>query len=71
MILLSGSDAERIQRLTNEKDHYYSYLYAAIYMKELMTGWKKSGFDISDRPEIVATLYNIIFKIHDQIKILK
>ena len=61
-ILLTGSDAERINRLTNSKDHYYSYLYAAIYMKELMTSWKKAGFDISNRPEILATLYNIGFE---------
>lgn len=62
IILLSGSDAERINRLTNSKDHYYSYLYAAIYLKQLMKGWEKSGYDISDRPDIIATLYNIGFE---------
>jgi len=61
-ILLSGSDAERIKRLTNEKDHYYSYLYAAIYMKQIIKSWEKAGFDISGRPEIIATLYNIGFE---------
>jgi hypothetical protein len=25
--------------------------------------WKKSGFDISDRPEILATLFNVGFEI--------
>ena len=61
-ILLSGSDAERIKRLTNSKDHTYSYLYAALYLKEIMTAWKNAGYDISDRPEIVATVYNLGFE---------
>lgn len=60
-ILLSGNDAERIKRLTNEKDHTYSYLYAALYLKQIMTAWKGAGYDISDRPEIVATVYNLGF----------
>ena len=60
-ILLSGSDAERIKRLTNEKDHTYSYLYAALYLKEIMTAWKNAGYNISDRPEIVSTVYNLGF----------
>ncbi len=60
-ILLEGNDAERVRRLTNEKDHYYSYLYAAIYLKQLETAWKNAGFSISNRPEIIATLYNIGF----------
>lgn len=61
-ILLTGSDEERIKRLTNSKDHYYSYLYAALYMKQLMTAWKGVGYDISNRPEIISTLYNIGFE---------
>ncbi len=61
-ILLEGDDAERVKRLTNSKDHYYSYLYAAIYLKQLETAWKNAGYDISDRPEIISTLYNIGFE---------
>lgn len=61
-ITLVGSDADRIKRLTNEKDHYYSYLYAALYLKEIMTAWERSGFSISDRPEIIATVYNLGFQ---------
>jgi len=34
--ILIGNDAERIKRLTNEKDHYYSYLYAALYLKQIL-----------------------------------
>lgn len=58
---LSGDDAARIGRLTNSKDHYYSYLYAAIYLKQIMSSWDNAGYPIKDRPEIVSTLYNIGF----------
>ena len=54
-------DAERFNRLTDAHDHYYSYLYAALYCKEILAQWKRAGFDISERPEILATLFNIGF----------
>ncbi|MES2223958.1 MAG: hypothetical protein V4469_03430 [Patescibacteria group bacterium] len=53
---------ERFLRLTDYKDRYYSYLYTALYIKELATSWKKAGFDISGKPEILATLFNIGFE---------
>ncbi|MCX6808263.1 MAG: hypothetical protein NTW50_01165 [Candidatus Berkelbacteria bacterium] len=52
---------ERYNRLANEKDHYYSYLYAGLYLNQYDSQWKKSGFLIGDRPEILATLYNLGF----------
>lgn len=55
-------DEERFARLTNFKDRYYSYLYTAIHIKELAMGWKNSGFDISNKPEILGTLFNIGFE---------
>jgi hypothetical protein len=58
----SDIDSERFTRLTDYKDRYYSYLYTALYIKEVATGWKKSGFDISQKPEILATLFNIGFE---------
>lgn len=54
-------DAERLARLTNEHNHYYSYLYGALYFKQIIQQWKTAGFDISDRPEILITLFNIGF----------
>lgn len=57
----SGVELARLQRLTNEKDRYYSYLYAALYVKQLMRAWEVAGYSIDDRPEIIATLYNIGF----------
>jgi hypothetical protein len=57
----ADKDQERFTRITNEHDHYYAYLYAALYNKEIIAAWKKAGYDISNRPEILATLYNIGF----------
>ena len=54
-------DNERFERLTDEKDRYYSYLYAALMIKELEKQWKDFGFLIDDKPGIIATLYNIGF----------
>jgi hypothetical protein len=54
-------DEQRFYRLTDEHDRYYSYLYAALYIKELLTQWQNSGFPIDSRPEIIATLFNIGF----------
>ncbi len=55
------SDGERMTRLTDPKNHYYSYLYTGIFMREVMAQWQKAGFPINDRPEILATLFNIGF----------
>jgi hypothetical protein len=52
---------ERFNRITDNSNHYYAYLYATLYDKEIISQWKKSGIDISNRPEILATLYNIGF----------
>lgn len=48
-------------RLTDEKDHYYSYLYTAIFIKEVQSQWQKSGYDISGRPDVLVTLFNLGF----------
>ena len=53
---------ERFARLTDEKNnHYYSYLYGALYLKEMMEQWRRAGFDIQYRTEIVGTLFNVGF----------
>jgi len=52
---------ERFQRIINEKDHYYAYLYAGFYLSQIEKQWKDAGFNISNRPEILSTLYNIGF----------
>jgi hypothetical protein len=58
----SDPDSERFARITDEHDRYYAYLYGAIYIKEFIEAWKKSGKgEISNKPEIIGTLYNIGF----------
>jgi hypothetical protein len=57
----SDPTTERVERITDQHDHYYSYLYTALYLKEVMAQWSSAGFDISARPEILSTLYNLGF----------
>ncbi len=57
----SDHNTERYDRITNEHNHYYAYLYGALFIKEVETQWAKAGYDISHRPEIISTLYNLGF----------
>jgi hypothetical protein len=57
-----GISQERFTRMTDQHNHYYSYLYAGLYLREIETQWKSAGFDISARPDILTTLYNTGFK---------
>jgi hypothetical protein len=59
---MTDSDTQRFNRLTDQNDRYYSYLYAALMIKELETQWQKASFPIADRPDLVATLFNIGFQ---------
>lgn len=52
---------ERFLRLTDDKNHYYAYLYGAVYLKEMMMQWERAGYSIKYRPEIVGTLFNVGF----------
>jgi hypothetical protein len=58
----TSHDQELYNRLTDAKNHYYSYLYTAIYIKEIEMQWKRAGFPIDGKPEVVGTLFNIGFK---------
>jgi hypothetical protein len=51
--------SERFKRLTSFRNHFYSYLYAAIFVKQMKVQWDRKGFPIDDRPEILATLFNV------------
>jgi hypothetical protein len=51
----------RYDRLTNNRDHYYSYLYGGLLIKELISQWDKAGFNIARRPELISTLFNVGF----------
>lgn len=54
-------DTERYRRLTSYRNRFYQYLYPALYLKQIQTQWKKANYDISNRPEILITLYNVGF----------
>lgn len=53
---------ERFLRIINEENHYYSYLYAGLYLKQITRQWELEGHDISNQPEILSTLFNIGFE---------
>jgi hypothetical protein len=55
----------RFNRVTDSHNQYYAYLYTALYIKQIEKQWSNAGFDISGRPAILATLYNIGFS-HSQ-----
>ncbi len=57
----TNKDQELFNRLTDEKNHYYSYLYTALYLKEIEMQWKRAGYDIHDRPDVLVTLFNLGF----------
>lgn len=59
--LEENPDDTLYNRLTNDKDHFYSYLYTALYIKQIESQWIRAGFDISNRPEIISTLFNLGF----------
>ena len=56
-----NEDGVIFDRLTNNKDHYYSYLYTAIFIKEIITGWQKAGYNIDNNAGIIATIFNLGF----------
>lgn len=52
-------DSERLVRLTDNKNHYFSYLYTGLFLKQIIYQWAQEGYDIHDRPEVLATLFNL------------
>jgi hypothetical protein len=56
---LNDTMSVRLQRLVQFKNHYYSYLYAGIFVKQIKTQWENAGYPIADRPEILASLFNL------------
>ncbi|MDW7679742.1 MAG: hypothetical protein SCK70_04210, partial [bacterium] len=48
------SDAEVIRLLKQDSTNC---ILAAFHIRQIIQRWKKGGFDISSRPEIITTLY--------------
>ena len=53
---------ERYHRLVDYGNHLYSYLYTGCILHQTMLQWRRAGYDISDRPDILFTLFNVGFK---------
>ncbi|MBR1769267.1 MAG: hypothetical protein IJ748_02305 [Bacteroidales bacterium] len=54
-------DSVRIKRLVNYHDHTYSYIYTGCIIHQTRNQWKKAGYDISNRPDVLFTLFNVGF----------
>jgi hypothetical protein len=59
-----GSNRQQLlfERLTDQHDHYWSYLYAALFIQEIRSEWALAGFPIDDMPGVTITLFNIGFE---------
>ncbi|KND51372.1 MAG: hypothetical protein ABA06_03620 [Parcubacteria bacterium C7867-001] len=55
-------ETQLFNRLTDEKNHYYSYLYTAVFLKEIEMQWSRAGFPIDTKADILVTLFNIGFE---------
>lgn len=58
---VDNHDDQLYARLSDAKDHYYSYLYTAIFIKEIEAQWKNAGYDISNDAGSITTLFNLGF----------
>jgi hypothetical protein len=58
----SDISKERFIRMTDQHDHFGSYLYAGLFLRQIQSQWQKAGFPITDKVDILSTLYNVGFK---------
>ena len=54
-----GDTTARYNRLTNEHNHYYSYLYTGLILHSFQKQWQRAGYDISHNPPVLVTLFNL------------
>ena len=54
-------DKELFNRLTDAKNHYYSYLYTAIFIREIEKQWERAGYNVYGRPDVIVTVFNLGF----------
>ena len=58
----SDHDGQLYARLTDSHNHYYSYLYTALFIKEVSMQWERAGYSILEHPGALVTLFNIGFE---------
>ncbi len=51
----------RFDRFVDYKSHFYSYVYAGLFLHQVKVQWERAKYDISDRPEVLTTLFNVGF----------
>ncbi|MCQ2262724.1 MAG: hypothetical protein MJZ70_00405 [Bacteroidales bacterium] len=51
----------RFNRLVDYHNHTYSFIYTGCILRQTMMQWKRAGYDISDRPDVLCTLFNLGF----------
>lgn len=56
-----AGDSTRIRRLVNYHDHTYSYIYTGCIIHQTRNQWKRAGYDITNRPDVLFTLFNVGF----------
>ena len=54
--------AELYTRLTDPDNHYFSYLYTALYIRTIEREWSDAGHPLYGDPSIMGTLFNIGFE---------
>lgn len=54
-------EEERYRRLVDYGSHLYSYIYTGCILHQTMLQWRRAGYDISDRPDLLFTLFNVGF----------
>lgn len=55
------TESERMNRITDSKNPYYSYLYIGLFMRQIEKQWNDQGYNVDNRPDVLATLYNLGF----------
>lgn len=56
-----AQEDERYNRLVDYRNHLYSYLYTACILHQTKVQWERAGYDISERPDVLFTLFNVGF----------
>ncbi len=56
-----NKDAALYNRLTDSKNHYYSYLYTALFLKQVQAHWESRGFAAQATPGVLITIFNTGF----------
>lgn len=56
---IAAHQHKTIQRLIKGGNHYYSYLYTALLMRQFQAHWESKGFTLANRPEVLGTLFNL------------